>query len=200
MADFTSVADIAAFLQVDIATDVQIAAAERAVAEATAAIRNYCNQYLELVEDEVIVLDSAGGGRLFLPELPVVGIDEVVEDGTTLTVDDDYKLGQYGILHRIGAKWARGIQIIQVTYDHGYATLPDDIVAIATRAASRAYQSGLRADDDDGVMGVQSKRLGDFGVAYASEQGGGTGEGVMGASAARLLLLSEKDTLNKYRI
>lgn len=200
MADFTSVADIAAFLQVDIATDVQIAAAERAVAEATAAIRNYCNQYLELVEDEVIVLDSAGGQRLFLPELPVVGIDEVVEDGTTLTVDDDYKLGQYGILHRIGAKWARGIQIIQVTYDHGYATLPDDIVAIATRAASRAYQSGLRADDDDGVMGVQSKRLGDFGVAYASEQGGGTGEGVMGASAARLLLLSEKDTLNKYRI
>lgn len=200
MGDFCTIDDVASFLQVEITGAAQIAAAERAVTEATAAIRNYCNQYLELVEDEAITLDSKGGSRLFLPELPVVSVASVVEDDTALTVTTNYKLGQYGILHRIGAKWLAGIQIVTVTYSHGYATLPDDIVAIATRAASRAYQSGLRADSDDAVLGVQSKSLGDFSVAYASEQGGGAGDGLMGASAARLLLMSEKDTLNKYRI
>ena len=71
---------------------------------------------------------------------------------------------------------------------------------MATRAASRAYQAGLKAADAGGVPGIASKGLGDFNVAYQAEQGGGVGEGVMGASAARMLLLSEKDTLARYRV
>ena len=197
---FATIQDIEAFLQVEITTPAQILSAERALIEATAAIRNYDRQYLALVNDDVITLDSKGGTRIFLPELPVVEVSEVIEDGVTLTVDDDYKLGQHGILHRIDQKWAAGIQNITITYSHGYANIPDDIVAICTRAASRAYQAGVRAADSDGLMGVASKSLGDFSVAFASESGGGTGEGIMGASAARMLLLCEKDTLDKYRI
>jgi hypothetical protein len=172
------------------------------LAEATAAIRNYCNQYLELVEDEEITFDSAGGARLFLPELPVIEVSQVVEDDETLVADDDYKLGQHGILHRLpaGRRWVKGVQIISITYSHGYETLPDDIIAVATRAAARGYQAGLRAADDEAVVGVQAKSLGDFSVTYGSEQGGGMAEGVMGASAARMLLMSEKDILDKYRI
>lgn len=197
MADFAAISDVANFLQVSISTAEQTAAAKRALTEASQAIRNYCRQHLELVEDDEITLDCRGGSRLFLPQLPVLAITAVVEDGVTLTVDDDYKLGQHGVLHRIGAKWKKGVQIIQVTYSHGYAVLPDDIVAIATRAASRAYQSGLRAADDEATLGVQSKSLGDFSVQYGAES---VVEGVMGASAARLLLLSEKDVLNTYRL
>lgn len=200
MANFATVEDIEAFLQVEISTATQITAAERALTEATAAIRNYCHQYLEKVEDEEITLDSTGGTRLFLPELPVTEVASVVEDDEALTVDDDYKLGQYGILHRIGQKWAEGIQIVTITYSHGYATIPDDIIAVATRAASRGYQAGLRASDDQAVVGVQAKSLGDYSVSYGNEQGGELGEGVMGASAARMLLMSEKDMLDKYRI
>jgi hypothetical protein len=200
MADFATKEDVEAFLQIEISTAAQIASVNRALSEATAAIRNYCHQYLEKVEDEAITLDSAGGTRLFLPELPVIEVVSVVEDGETLAVDDDYKLGQHGILHRIEQKWASGVQIITVTYSHGYETLPDDIVAVATRAAARGYQAGLRAADDEAVVGVQAKSLGDYSVSYGSEQGGGAGEGVMGASAARMLLLSEKDMLDEYRI
>lgn len=201
MANFATVADIAAFLQVEIATEEQIAAANRALTEATAAIRNYTRQYLELVEDEEITLDGHGGMRLFLPQLPVVSVSAVVEDDETLTANEDYKLGQYGILYRLGGyRWPREVQIVAVTYSHGYDPLPDDIVAVATRAAARAYQSGLRASDDEGVLGVSSKSLGDYSVSFAGEQGGGQGEGVMGASAARLLLWSEKDMLNEYRL
>ena len=200
MADFATVEDVESFLQVDIDETLQIIATERALTEASAAIRNYTRQYLEQVDDDVITLDSPGGYRLFLSELPVIDVTKVVEDGVTLTQGDDYKLGQHGILHRIDQKWAAGIQNITITYSHGFGDIPDDIVAICTRAASRAYQAGVRAADSDGLMGVASKSLGDFSVAFASESGGGTGEGIMGASAARMLLLSEKDTLDKYRI
>ena len=200
MSYFAEVEDIAAFLQLEISTEVQVAAAQLALRDVTAAIRNYCKQYLEIVDDEAITLDSSGGTRLYLPELPVIEVSAVVEDGETLTVDDDYKLGQHGILHRIGRRWAAGIQIATVTYTHGYAVIPDDIVAVCVRAASRSYQAGLRAADSEGVMGVASKALGDFSVAYASESGGGVGEGIMGASAARMLLMSEKDLLDEYRL
>jgi len=198
MADFATVEDIEAFLQVEITTAPQVAAAERALAEATAAIRNYCHQYLERVEDEEITLDSTGGVRLFLPELPVLSVAEVIEDETTLVAGDDYALGQHGILHRLGGyKWASGIQIVTITYTHGYDPLPDDIIAVATRAASRGYQAGLRAADDEAVVGVQAKSLGDFNVQYGTES---VVEGSMGASAARMLLMSEKDMLDLYRI
>jgi hypothetical protein len=197
MANFATVDDIATFLQVDISSAQQIAAAERALTEVTAAIRNYVDQYIELVEDDEITLDSIGGTRIFLPQLPVISIASVVEDGVELTVNDDYKLGQHGILHRIGRKWARGIQLLTITYTHGYEALPDDIVAVATRAASRAYQSGLTAAEEEGAMGVQGKSLGDFSVQYGAES---VVEGRLGASGARLLLMSEKDILDQYKV
>lgn len=200
MADFAQVTDIEDFLQQPINTPVQIASAELALRDASAAIRNYTNQYLELVANDVITLDSRGSKRLILPQLPVVSVDQVVEDGELLVVDDDYKLGQFGILHRIGAYWKGGIQQVEITYTHGYLVIPDDIIAICIRAASRGYQAGLKAADSDGIPGIASKALGDFSVSFQSEGGGGTGEGVLGASAARLLLLSEKDILDAYRI
>jgi len=200
MADFCTVSDVANLLQIEITAADKIASCARAITEATAAIRNYCHQYIELVTDDTITLDCAGGTRLFLPELPVVSVSAVVEDDEGLTEDDDYKLGQYGILHRVNRDWEAGIQIVTITYTHGYATLlPDDIVAVATRAAARAFQAGLKASETDGVPGISAKSLGDYSVSYASEAGGGVGEGVIGASGARMLLLSEKDILDRYR-
>jgi len=102
-------------------------------------------------------------------------------------------------VHRVGDYWAVGIQIVAVTYTHGYATIPDDIVGVCTRAAARAYQAGLAAAAVGAVSGVASMTLGDYSYSLGTGAGGGTGEGLMGASAARMLLLSEKDTLNKYR-
>jgi hypothetical protein len=199
MANFATVEDMASFLQVEITTPAQIAAAERALAEATAAIRNYTGQYLSLVTGDVVTLDGRGA-RLFLPELPVISVASVVEDGAALVATTNYKLGLYGILHRINGRWLSGVQNVVVTYTHGYAELPDDIVNICTRAASRAYQAGLTAVENDAALGVASKQLGDYSVAYQSDQGGGVSDGLMGASGARLLLMSEKDILNKYKL
>jgi hypothetical protein len=190
---FCTMQDVADFLQIV----VNEPAAARAITEATAAIQNYCHQALYLVTGDVVILDvSTAWYKIFLPELPVVAITLVVEDGETLVVDDDYKLGQWGILYRVNQPWVEGIQIVAVTYDHGYATIPDDIVAVCTRAAARAYQAGLLAADSLGVPGIAGKSLGDYSVTY---QPTGGAEGTMGASAARLLLLSEKEILDRYR-
>lgn len=197
MANFAEIADIEAFLQIEIDTSAKVTAAERALVAATAAIKNYCKQDFEQVADDVEVFDvEPGTRRLFLSQLPVTAVATVVEDGETLVVDDDYKLGSHGILHRIGQDWEDGIQIVTVTYTHGYSTIPDDVVDVCTRAAARAYQAGLRAAEQDGTPGVSSKQLGDFSVSF---EGTGGAEGVMGASAARILLMSEKDTLDNYR-
>jgi len=200
MSDFCTVTDIENFLQDwTIHTDAgKLASAQDAIKTATSAIKNYCHQEIEQ-SIETITLDCSGGYKLFLPELPVVSVATVIEDGVVLVVTDDYKLGQHGILHRVDDEWAEGIQIVEVTYTHGYATIPDDVVGVCTRAASRAYQAGLAAAAVGGVAGVSSVTLGDYSFSLGTGAGGGAGEGVMGASGARLLLLSEKDILNKYR-
>ena len=136
--------------------------------------------------------DARGPGFAAYPEIAVT-LPEAYQ-GYALPVDLA-ALGNYGQLWRVNRRWAVGNQIVTVTYTHGYSTIPDDIVAVCTRAAARAYQAGLRAEDAGGVPGVASKALGDFSVSFAAEGS----EGVMGVSAARMLLLSEKDMLNKYR-
>lgn len=199
---FCSVGDLEDFLQLTIAAGAQTEAATAAIDEATAAIRNYCHQYISLVEDDEFTFDvPARRPQLFLPELPVTEVSEVVEDGETLTVTDDYKLGRNGVLHRVDYFWEEGVQMVTVTYSHGHATIPDDIKKVCARSAARAYQAGLRAADSEGVAGVQGMTLGDYSVTYSSEQSGGaSGGSMLGASAAPMLLPSEKRMLDKYRL
>jgi len=194
---FCEVADVAEFLQVDIPSE-KAASAQSAIDAATAEIQNYCRQTLSLVESDEITLDGNGSTRLLLPELPVVSVAAAVEDGETLTVDTDYKLGQHGILHRIGRPWAVGVQNVTVIYTHGYTTLPGTLVDICKRSAARAYQSGLRAEAQEGVPGIQAESLGDHSVTYGAEAGGEAM--ILGASAAPILLKSEKQALNRYRV
>lgn len=202
MGNFATIQDIEDFLQIDIFGDAdRVASANQALEFATEIIRNYCRQWIEEVIDDQFTFDCAAGlSRLMLPELPVIEVSQVVEDDEILVVDTDYQLGQWGILHRVSQNWSTGIQNVTVTYSHGYYDIPDDIIAVCTRAASRAYQAGLTAAESAGVMGVASKSLGDWSVAFQSGAGGGVGEGLMGASGARFLLMSEKDILNRYRV
>lgn len=199
MVNFCSVVDLEQFLQIDISGAASVDSADRAIQEASVAIQNYCRQQIEQEEDDAITLDSAGGRRLFLPQLPVSDISSVIEDGEPLVEGDDYKLGQHGVLHRVDQNWAAGIQIVTITYTHGYDPIPGDVLAICTRAGARAYQAGLKAAETNAVPGVTAMGLGDFSVSFGAEGGGGSG-GVLGASAAPLLLRSEMELLNRYRL
>lgn len=202
MTDFCTVSQIEELLQITVPVG-KLASAQRAIREATVAIRNYCGQVIEEVASETIILDVEGyTTRIYLPELPVQSVatvyeQEIGEAAELLVADTDYKLGQHGILYRLGGHyWLAGIQTVTITYTHGYATIPEDVQAVATRAAARAYQAGLRAEEMAGVPGVTSKTLGAFSVAFGTE---GSQEGVLGVSAAPFLLKSEKIMLENYR-
>lgn len=193
---FCTISDLENLLHLSIPTE-KIPSAEAAIAAATQAIKNYTCQTISQVVDDAITLDGNGKTRLFLPELPVTGITSVTVDGSSLVDGTDYKLGMYGVLYRLGGYvWTAGIANIEVVYSHGYASIPDDIVNVCARAAARAYQAGLRAEELGGVA-VQSLGLGDYQVAFGAEN---HGEGYAGVSGVRPLLLSEKDLLNRYRL
>lgn len=198
MDNFASVADIQHVIQQEITDPLRIADAEFALLTVSAAIRNYTKQVLSLVTGDNIYLDvSRFGPLVFLPQLPVVSVDAVIEGAVPLNVVDDYQLMRLGALRRVNQFWALGAGVVGVRYTHGYATIPDDIRTITARAASRLFQAGLRAAETNGVPGVVSKQLGDFSVSYGADS---ASEGQLGASGARPLLLSEKDILDAYRI
>lgn len=195
---FCTVEDVSSLIQIEISDVDQYQSCTRAIEEATEVIKNWCQQEIEQVSEE-LTIDCAGGAKIFLPELPVTAVTKVVADDVELTASVDYKLGQHGILYRVNGYWPDGIQNVEITYTHGYATIPEDIVGVCARSAARVYQAGLRAKEQGGVMGIASLTLGDYSVSYGAEGGGGVGEGILGVSAARVLLLSEKDILNRYR-
>lgn len=192
MAQFCSVQDVETFLQIE----VDETSATQAIEQATAIIQNYCAQTISYVEDDEVTLDVLGETqKIILPELPVVEIASVVEDDEELD-EDEYTLGQYGILWRVGQNWTPGIGIVTVTYTHGYETIPDDIRAVCTRIAARIYQAGLQAKETAGVPGIASMSLGDYSISFQSP---GASAGLLGASAAKTLLADEKELLWRYR-
>lgn len=201
---FCSVGDLADFLQLGISGT---SAALRAIEGATAAIQNYCHQHLAAVAGDVVTLRTLGQGVLILPEQPVTAVASVVENGTTLVQDTDYGWEPNGLLWRWGsrASWVvsstawGAFGTVVVTYDHGYATIPQPIREVCIRAASRAYQAGLDTAAKSGLSNIQSEQLPDYQVQYAAGSVA-LGASSLGASAAPFLLPSEQVMLAPFRM
>ena len=192
---FCSVSDVSTFLGTTLVTD--NAQVLQAILEATTIIQNYCNQKIEQVSAATILLDGAGSTKLFLPELPVTAITSVKVDGVLLAATD-YALAENGVLWRLYGLWPIGARNVEVTYSHGYAATPADIKGVCYRSAARLYQAQLKATHQGLVPGLQAVSVGDWSETYEGDKAA-AGESDKGVSAARTLLVSEKDILNYYR-
>ena len=84
MADFCTVADVASFLQREISDAGQVASCERAIAEATAAIRTGATRDRARRRRRGRLRRRPGSEEALPPELPVVSVASVIEDGVTL--------------------------------------------------------------------------------------------------------------------
>ena len=193
---FCTVSDVATFLGI---SEMQIDSVQitQAIKAASASIRNYCKQEISQKTGDVAYFDGAYQSKLFLPQLPVISVSKVIEDGHVLTEGEDYKLGNNGILYRMWRDWAKGIRNIEVTYTHGYEVIPDDIKEVAYRSAARVYQAQLKAKKTDGVA-INSITVGDYSVNYQDDSMRQV-DNAIGVSAARTLLKSEKEILDNYR-
>jgi len=120
--------------------------------------------------------DSIGDYYIPLDHYPVVSIASVSESSNVLVADTDYEATEQdkaaGRITRLAsgdpATWAAGKRVVEVTYDYGYASVPDAIVQAATELAAYDYQT---ADPGGRRLGLNSKVLSSGGDAsYSSRE------------------------------
>lgn len=123
-----TVADLEAFLQQDL-SEYQ-AEAQAAVAQGAAVVRAECRRTFDLIEDETVTLNWRP--NLTLPNPPVLSISSFKVDD----VNSEWERDEHGriIPSLIG-------DVVEVTYSHGYATIPEDVRLVAVRIASRIFKN-----------------------------------------------------------
>lgn len=137
MASFATPAELATFLGLPAFTDPT--RAQQLLDDATALIRETTDQVISSVDNEVILLGSLDRDILILPERPVRAVDQVKVDNVVIPATD-YIFTSNGFLQRVAGAptWLATSLGIEVTYDHGFTTVPDDVKTITKAAAGRA--------------------------------------------------------------
>ena len=155
-----TVADLAALLRKEI--DEEDTSAIAALETASAFVEAYLGQEIALVEDDEIVLDGTGTRVLLLPSYPVTDVAEVLVDEEALVEGTDYEWSKTGELRRLGQRWPTSLRSIEVTYSHGYATVPAAIVGVVAAVAGRIY---------DAPLTVRQESIGGYSVTYNGNGG-----------------------------
>lgn len=133
------------------------AAVTGALEWATSFIAGYCDQVFSLVTGDVVTLNPQGGSAL-LPECPVVQVS-LVEGwlpnlsgaGMAWTPLTNYQYTSAGLIYDTtglpGVSWGLGPSwpwlpgSLRVTYDHGYAAIPQPIVSVCARLATQYLEN-----------------------------------------------------------
>lgn len=165
----------------------ETAKAEQLLVDASASVRGYTGQQFTLVTNDEVRLRPRNG-YVRLPQRPVNAVDSV-ED-----IDDNEVLYVWEGLDRVRVSpnvpdtfawepWGTGIPAVDVVYDHGYAEIPDDIVAVVCSVVLRAMGT------DPLSTGVQQESI----AGYSYSVGSAAAAGGLG------LLPGERETLDRYR-
>lgn len=152
-----------------------MARADAALADASAAVRAYTGQ--EITErTSTARLKVVAPGVLRLPQAPVTDVDDVTgRDGVTVT---------WQLIVQTIEVWAPNGTYLDVTYTHGYAEVPDDIVAVVCNIAGRAIFTGPE------TAGLTQESITNYSASY----GPVTAAGPVG------LFDAEKMVLDRYRL
>lgn len=151
---FATIADLENVVGREI--DENDAAALFALDSATAMVRAVIGQYVEEVEDDVVVLDGSGTRVLMLPETPVSDVSLIEIDGEELDADE-YQWSADGYVRKLNGTWSTDLRSVEITYTHGYATIPPLIVSITAKLAGRML---------DVPAAVRQETIGAYSVSY----------------------------------
>lgn len=132
---FATAADLAAVMQ----SSVDAAAADLALASASAVIRRWTRQTITHVVDDVAQLRIIDCDQLVLPQRPVELVSQVMVNALVL---NDWVLSGDRLLRTGGWRYLPGTSsypdpgIVEVTYTHGWDEIPDDVRGICLDLAS----------------------------------------------------------------
>lgn len=161
-------------LETFLGEDLDAARAELFLRIASGEVRAATGNGFDFVEDEEIILDGRGSPVLLLPRIPVVEVTEVLElayaGGTELALEPSssaspgYEWSEDGILRRVdGGLFRRRFRAYQVTYSHGFTTVPDAVLGVVLSAAAHGY---------DSPEGLRSETLGRYSYTNAGSEAG----------------------------
>ena len=118
---------------------------------------------------ETITIVGAGRKTLRLPQIPVTAVTAVTVTTTsvaTVLTTLDYGWNEDGRFEAIGGGFRRRWNgIVTVTYTHGYAVVPLELVGLCARAAVSAIGDPAGAD-------VKSESYGPYSVTLSDRPGG----------------------------
>lgn len=184
--------DVAAILNRALTT-AETATATRLLQIASGIVRRYTRQGISFTAGDVVTLPGVWGQSVVLPQRPVVAVASVTINGGVapfaqwkLIADDlfigtgsfqpDYGASLWGGTslwgpagsaqgpQATGATWQGPQGTITVTYDHGYQTIPDDIVNEV---------AGMVALQMSSPVGVDQETIGGYRAVYAQSPVGG---------------------------
>lgn len=211
---FATQGDLEKFLQIDV-TNEPDAAVTMLLENATGIIKSYVQRDLEETVYTTELYDTPEGHKLFLKEWPVTDVAALLEDGTALTVSDDYLIyTDLGMIARVSAAsrprdWrpANKLQAISVTYTAGYDFTTDPLVEkeavvakdTCTRIVARVFEAAAAyANVPVSASLIKSIHLeGSDTVTYRDSTNTGGGSGV--TLAAPQLTESDKSALDPLR-
>lgn len=181
-----TIADLEARLGREL-TGADLERAEVLLEDSEAVVQAYTGQQIESGTSTVRL--KVKNGRVRLPQRPVTSVD-LVEDMNGNELSPTWYAGSeidfyaYPLNEFEIEPFTYPMQYVDVTYDHGWAIVPQEIVAVVCQIAGRAF--GRTPDEG----GVQQESIAGYSYSVGSA----------GASGPMGLLPAEKQILDKYRV
>lgn len=133
----------------------------QALSWAQSFVEDYCNRGnggFDLVTADVVLCDPKPHKRALLPHVPVVNVETVegwlpsTTGGMAWTALTNYDYdagtgriwdttGLPGTVSNVGPSWPFTPQGLRVTYDHGYSTIPSDLINTTCRFAQQYLEN-----------------------------------------------------------
>lgn len=163
----------------------ETARAESVLGDVSASVRRHTGQ--DFTQATTTDRLRVRRGKVRLPQWPVTAVTSVADTNANSVlfswVADDVVTLSQNLDSFSFEPWSNGFTHVDVTYTHGYATLPDDLVGIVCQIAARVM--GAPPEQS----GKQSEEIGD----YSYTLGAAAAAGPVG------LLPAEREALSAFR-
>jgi hypothetical protein len=151
----------------------------RALASASGVVRRECRQFLSYVADDTVSLRGNWVRKLKLPEGPVTAVGAVYVDDQLvvervwtggrylrLLTEDEQRRG-YGVRNGYGYRyWGGPNYEVRVTYSHGFAVIPAELVDVTLSLAARRLDNPLQ----DSIVEVEGYKRAKAGSGLTEDE------------------------------
>jgi hypothetical protein len=164
--DLTTVADVAAYLNLSaptLATDADLL--QRLVTAASVFIQTHLNRDLGKVSRFTECRNGNGNQIMPFADYPVTNIVSVTIDDKDIpqsfaSRESGWVFDEVALYLRGFYRFTRDIQNVLITYDAGYASVPEDVAQVAVQLCARWYKDRTR-------IGISSKGMGSENVVFS---------------------------------